>query len=197
LIYVIGGPARCGKTELALRLLRAHSLPIFSTDLFRAFMEDIDAGGPQPTTPWSDDEYMVQAARVERSRERIRLHLPNLLWMVRGVYGSAIFEGVEFRPDDIPRLADSQDVRAVFLVRKQVELEALVAHSDRHDWLRHFGQPVQIAIMADILRQSVDIAERGERHRVAVVDVSGDFQAAMASAAEALGLPLPATSAAP
>jgi hypothetical protein len=106
LIYLIGGPARCGKTELALRLLRAHSLPIFSTDVFGAFMKDLDEGGPQPTTPWSDDEWMAQAARVEVRRERLRPHLPNLVWGLRGVYGSAILEGIEILPDCVPQLAD-------------------------------------------------------------------------------------------
>ena len=51
LIYLIGGPARCGKTELALRLLRAHSLPIFSTHVFGAFMKDLDDGVPSRPPP--------------------------------------------------------------------------------------------------------------------------------------------------
>jgi hypothetical protein len=190
LIYLIGGPGRCGKTELALRLLRAHSLPIFSTDLFGAFMTDLDAGGADTTAPWSDDEWMARFAKVEAARERLRLHLPNVVWAVRGVYGSGIVEGVEILPDCIPRLADLGEVCAVFLVRRRVDLEDLVAHSDRHDWLRSFGQPVKEALMAEILSLSTDITERAERLQLPVVDVSQDFDAAMVSAAAALGLPL-------
>jgi 2-phosphoglycerate kinase len=72
LIYLIGGPTRCGKTELALRLLRSNGLPVVSTDLVRAFMEDLEAGGPQPTEAWSDEEFSAQASKFERSRQRIR-----------------------------------------------------------------------------------------------------------------------------
>jgi hypothetical protein len=49
---------------------------------------------------------MAQAARVEVRRERLRPHLPNLVWGLRGVYGSAILEGIEILPDCVPQLAD-------------------------------------------------------------------------------------------
>ncbi len=195
MIYLIGGAGRCGKTELSLRLLRAHSLPIFSTDLFESFMADIDAGGPVAPTPWTDEKWWALAAEADRTRERMRLHLPKLLWGIRGVYGSGIFEGCEVVPDDIADLrAGAREwdgrVRAVFLIRKTVKLEALTGQSDRHDWLRWFGPEVRSAMVEDIQRRSAEIAERAERLRLPVVDVSADFGAAMTSAAAALGLPL-------
>jgi hypothetical protein len=194
-IYLIGGPGRCGKTELSLRLLRAYSLPIFSTDLFMSFMADIESGGPVPPTPWTDEKWWALAAQVEPRRERMRLHLPKLLWGIRGVYGSGIFEGCEIVPDDIAGLQSSSrewggEVRAVFLIRKTVTLEALTGQSERHDWLRWFGEGVRNAIVEDIERRSAEIAERAERLGMPVVDVSADFQAAMSTAAAALSLPL-------
>jgi hypothetical protein len=194
-LYLIGGAGRCGKTELSLRLLRAHSLPIFSTDLFMSFMADIDAGRPVPPTVWTDEKWFDLAAGVERTRARFREHLPKLLWGVSGVYESGIFEGCEIVPDDIPGLAASArewnaDVRAVFLVRNSVKLDALTGVEARHDWLQWLGPSVRDAMVEDIERHSAETVESADRLGMPVVDVSRDFDAAMTSAAAALGLPV-------
>lgn len=194
-LYLIGGPGRCGKTELSLRLLRAHSLPVFSTDLFMSFMADVDAGGPVPPIVWTDERWFALAAGAERMRVRLREHLPKLLWGVSGVYGSGIFEGCEIVPDDIAGLQDSArewnaELRAVFLVRGTVKLDALTGIENRHDWLQWLGPSVREAMVEDIERRSAETVERAGRLGMSVVDVSGDFDAAMTSAAVALGLPL-------
>ena len=84
-------------------------------------------------------------------------------------------------------------MHAVFLVRQRVRMEDLIARSDRHDWLTWFGEPVKRAVVAEIMSLSAGIAERSEQLGIPVVDVSGDFGAAMTSAATALGLPLEST----
>lgn len=194
-LYLIGGAGRCGKTELSLRLLRAHSLPVFSTDLFMSLMADVETGGPVPPTAWTDEKWFDLAAVVERRRVRFREHLPKLLWGVGGVYESGIFEGCEIVPDDIPSLAErarewDADVRAVFLVRDNVKLDALTGVQTRHDWLQWLGPAVRDAMVEDIERRSVETVERAGRLGLPVVDVSRDFDGAMTSAAAVLGLPL-------
>ncbi len=39
MLYLIGGPPRCGKSELALRLCRTRGLPFLSTDVLWGVLE--------------------------------------------------------------------------------------------------------------------------------------------------------------
>jgi hypothetical protein len=39
MLYFVGGPPLCGKSELALRLCRAYGLPFISTDVLWGLLE--------------------------------------------------------------------------------------------------------------------------------------------------------------
>lgn len=190
MIYLIGGPARCGKTELSVRLMRRYGLPVASTDVYRAFMEELEQDSMRTPHMMTDDEYFEAVPRYERSRDRIRAHLPNLVWMLSGVYGDAVLEGVEIQPSDVEAIRKQREARAVFLIRTNFDAADLVSSTGRHDWLAGFGPRAKAHVAEEIGRLSDLYAVECQKLGITTVDVSARFEAGLAEAARSLGLPL-------
>lgn len=190
MIYLIGGPARCGKTELSVRLMRRYGLPVASTDIYRAFMEDLEEESTATSHPMTDNEYFEAVRKYERSRDRIRAHLPNLVWMISGVYGDAVLEGVEIQPSDVEAIRKQREARAVFLIRTNFDAADLLANTGRHGWLADFGPRAKAHVADEIGRLSHLYAVECQKAGITGVDVSAGFEAGLAEAARSLGLPL-------
>jgi hypothetical protein len=131
-VYLIGGPPRCGKSVLARRLTTKRAIPFISTDLLWAVVE---VNQPEWRTPMQKgpDRIPAAAKMFEPYMERaIRFLQP-----VRQPFG---IEGEVITPETAARLRSNYDLRVVFLVRSSATAADIADSKGPNPWLEA-GRP--------------------------------------------------------
>jgi hypothetical protein len=180
MLYLIGGPPRCGKSELALRLCRSRGLPFVSTDLLWGVLE---VGLPEFATP-----YEKGADRLPIAANRIRPYLRRLLEMLEAGSSDFVIEGEVILPSDVVTLANSFRLRSVFLVRSQATPPQLVEKLGNNPWLAGASRELLEAVAAEVRTYSSSITQQCAELKLPSVEIDRDFEAAMQAAQAQLGL---------
>jgi hypothetical protein len=177
---MIGGPARCGKSELARRLTERNGIGFVSTDLLWAVLEGaLPAWGP----PMAKGPGRIDsAARMfEPYLDRAVEHLAR--WeQPFGIEGEVIL------PETAAKLRSTHDLRVVFLIRRTSTAAALVDPRGPHPWLQGAPPGLVTSVAAKVASWSNQLQPACERLHIPCFDVGDDFDHALQSAADALGL---------
>ncbi len=208
-IYLIGGPPRCGKTTLARRLAGAMHCSWIQTDYLEAAVSCYlpnhgDRQNPEPAANAAgryDILYATYSADqcVAYDRARARRIWPGvqaLIAMALSDGEDLILEGFHVDPVLVGQIAAPTDadglgaVRCVFLVREDVEntVASIRRSSPTNDWLlRGIQQDVTFERIAHmIVLYSRAIRADAERRRFPVIPVDGDFDRQIEHAVRAL-----------
>src|SRR4030081_1209400 len=176
-VYLIGGPPRCGKSVLARRLTTDHAIPFVPTDLIWAVVE---VSQPEWRTPMpKGPERIATAAKMfEPYLERA----VQFLHPVRQPYG---IEGEVISPEAAMKLRAAFDVRAVFLVRLTATDADIADSKGPNPWLAAAAPDVVASVTAEVRSWSRQVESACRRLGIPCFDASGDFERAMADAAGA------------
>jgi hypothetical protein len=180
MLYLIGGPPRCGKSELALRLCRARGLPFVSTDVLWGVLE---VGVVEFRTA-----YPKGVDRLPIAAERFRPYLRRFLEMLDAGSSDFVVEGEVLLPDDVAALAGSFDLRPVFLVRAQVKPPQLIERPGNNPWLAGASRQLLKTVAAEVRASSSSIARQCDELGIPCVELGRAFDAGMLAAQEHLGL---------
>jgi hypothetical protein len=180
MLYFVGGPPRCGKSELALRLCRAHGLPFISTDVLWGLLE---LAIPEWRTPMEKGP-----DRIPMAAGLFRPYLDRVVDRLHRRAADFVVEGELIVPRDAASLASTFPLRSVFLVRSHVTAEHLVGEGGTNPWLAGASRDLLHAVAAEVRAYSTSMAQECAVLELPCVDVGGDFEAGMREAEERLGL---------
>jgi 2-phosphoglycerate kinase len=214
MIYLIGGPPRCGKTTLARQLARLVQSPWLHTDYMAsafsryflpgAYDAQVPARDPGPEATGANNNDLLYARytaaqTIAYYRARARQVWPG----VQSFIEYALFDGedliIEGHHID-PALADSfavpadttvdSTVRRIFLVREDANglAASLKRGGGRNDWvLKGTRQEVTFERIAQMVTlYSADIRADAESRGFPVVTTDGDFDAQLVRALDVL-----------
>ena len=178
MVYLIGGPPRCGKSVLARRLTTEHAIPFIPTDLIWAVVEvsQPEWRAPMPKGP---DRIPTAAKMFEPYLERAIRFLEPL----REPYG---IEGEVITPKTAARLMSTYDLRVAFLVRSSVTAADIADSRGPNPWLENAPPDLASAVSAEIISWSSHALSACRKLSLPCFDVAGDFDRAIRDAASAL-----------
>jgi hypothetical protein len=181
-LYLIGGPARSGKSILAQRLMRHHQVPYFSADYLTTGL----AGGAP--------ELALAHELPNRVRgERIWPVLAPLLRNIVEVEPAYLVEGDLLLPERVAGLSAEYPggIRTCFLgyARCQIESKCAAIRSISggiNDWVSGMSDEELIELVSEMKEFSGFLEAECARHGVQYFDGSTDFAAAVQEAHEYL-----------
>lgn len=179
MLYLIGGPPRCGKSELAWRLCRARGLPFISTDVLWGVLE---VAIPAWRPPMAKG-----AGRVPIAAKLFDPYLAQLLGLLHAAAPDFVVEGELIVPSTIPSLSSSYPLRSVFLVRSHTSVQQLLDPPGRNRWLSGAPTALLDAVAEEITSHSSSVSRECAELALPCVDVAADFDRAMQEAQEQLG----------
>lgn len=179
MIYLIGGPPRCGKSLLARMLNRERALPVVSTDLLRCVLMKADAELAEA----------MEAKDTKREAEAFHPYLRQTIACAGVQLEDALLEGIGFLPRHVDRIRCELgiEVRCCFLGRTAATAEDLFGHETEHRVYASLD-PAQQAAFADwVVAWSGFYEKECREHDLPFVDVAADaFDASLLSAKEVL-----------
>jgi 2-phosphoglycerate kinase len=192
MIYLIGGPPRCGKTTVAKRLaerLCCSRLPVdYLTTAFMGYVLPADEARMFPREGVRGDERFArfsagQIVRNYRTKaEHTRPGLRSVIEYAASDGHTMVLEGYQIEPrfvDALRRDIPDLPVRAVFLVRNDaVTLEADLQRGEAaNDWLiRETKEAATFARVAQmIVTYSAIIVGEAQRYGLPLVDTGHPF----------------------
>lgn len=180
MIYLVGGPPRCGKSELAVRLCRRYGLPFISTDTIWGVVE---VALPQMAVP--------MAKGVDRISVAAELFWPFLNRLVDRLCTAApdyLVEGELVRPRDVVRIATRHATRSVFLIRSTPTVPAMSEPPGLHPWLQAEPPETAEAVAEEVRAYSAKLTVECQELGLPCVEVGDGFETAMREADRALGI---------
>jgi hypothetical protein len=179
MVYLIGGPPRCGKSELAQRLTKDSGLSFIPTDLLWVVLE-VALPDWRPPMPKGPDRLLKAGSMFQPYLE----HAVQFLDRLRQPFG---MEGEVILPETVARLRSNVDLRAVFLIRSAATAADMADPRGPNPWL-HSSDPHLIAsVAAEVVSWSIRVEQACHRLQIPCFDVGNDFDHALADAARTLG----------
>lgn len=178
MVYLIGGPPRCGKSVLAQRLTTDRAISFVPTDLIWSVVE---VGQPRWRSPMAKgpDRIPEAAAIFEPYLEQMIRFLAPL----RQPWG---IEGEVIMPETVVRLSPDYDLRVAFLVRSSATPAEISDSRGPNPWLEAATPDVISSVTAEVLFWSRHLQSACRRLGIPCFDVGGDFEHAIAGAVGAL-----------
>jgi hypothetical protein len=177
-VYLIGGPPRCGKSVLARRLTTDRAIPFIPTDLIWAIVE---LSQPEWRTPMQKGPGRIPAAA--KMFEPYLDRAIRFLQSIRQPYG---IEGEVITPETAARLSSTYDLRVAFLVRSSVTAADIADSRGPNPWLENAPPDLVSAVSAEIISWSSHALSACRKLSLPCFDVAGDFDRAIRDAASAL-----------
>jgi hypothetical protein len=177
-VYLIGGPPRCGKSALARRLTTGHGIPFIPTDLIWAL---VAVNQPEWRTVMQKGPDRIPAAA-----KMFEPYLERAISFLQPVRQPTGIEGEVITPETTARLAAECELRAVFLVRSSATAADIADARGPNPWLETSPLEVVAKVTSEVLSWSTYLRSACRQLDIPCVDVSGDFERAMADAANAL-----------
>jgi hypothetical protein len=178
MVYLIGGPPRCGKSVLARRLTTDCAIPFISTDLIWAVVE---MSQPEWRTPMQKGPDRIPAAA-----KMFEPYLERAITFLRPARQPCGIEGEVIAPETAARLSSEYDLRVVFLVRLSATAADIADSRGPNPWLEAAPPDLVSSINTEVLSWSDHVQSACRRLNIPCFDVGGDFERAIADAASAL-----------
>jgi hypothetical protein len=177
-VYLIGGPPRCGKSVLARRLTTDHAIPFIPTDLIWAIVE---LSQPEWRTPMQKGP-----GRIPAAAKMFDPYLERAIAFLQPVRQPNGIEGEVITPESAARLSSNYELRVAFLVRSSVTAADIADSRGPNPWLEAAPPDLVSTVTAEIRSWSGHVQSACRRLSLPCFDVSSDFERAMADAASAL-----------
>src|SRR5262249_45498246 len=110
MIYLIGGPARVGKTVLAHQVSTKLQAGWISTDILMTLLIMTNVEGIK--TEWN-----ACREALTRNAEWFYPYLERFVWGINSMAEQYVIEGVDFLPAQVAQIASQYELRAVFMGR--------------------------------------------------------------------------------
>lgn len=178
MIYLIGGPPRTGKTQLAQRLCGRLGVGWFPLDTLRYVVRSLVpevtgmANFGEPPGPWADFFYPYVRDTVLSSDY---------------VAGDYIVEGIDFMPRHAHALAGEVAVRCCFLGLSVADMDTIDAHAGRMDYQRDLDAETRSAYPRWVEGWTGEVRSECERLKLPFVDLAGGYEARADRALAILG----------
>lgn len=196
IVYLIGGPPRCGKTTAAEMLSRQLHIPWIPADYIEAIVSQYvpeDNQKPYPLThirqtmPKSNDRFYTDYSSddiIKMYRDKAKTVWPGLRAFIEyAVYEkrSFIIEGLHIDPAIVSELLPSRNIACAMLCRldeKQIE-EGFQKSTEAHDWvLEHTKKKDTFPKIAHMIsRYSEIIQNDSAAHMIDAICMDNDFNA--------------------
>jgi len=155
MIYLIGGPPKCGKTTLSKKLSKKLGIPWISADTLQSIVKEYaDKKDVAKKFPWSLIRKTVTSNDVAYSKYTAKEIVKLYTTQAKATYGAIdtvsiceitdgndyIIEGYQVEPklvDALQKKYGTENFKAVFLVRKDVEkfVEDCKKSATTNDWI--------------------------------------------------------------
>jgi hypothetical protein len=178
MVYLIGGPPRCGKSVLAYRLTTGHAIPFISTDLIWAV---VGLSQPEWRTPMQKGPDRIPAAA-----KMFEPYLERAITFLQPARHRCGIEGEVITPETAARLSSNYDLRAVFLVRSSATAADIADSRGPNPWLEAAPPNLVSSVTAEVLFWSELVQSACRQLSIPCFDVGGDFEQAIADATSAL-----------
>lgn len=172
MIYLVGGPPRCGKSTLAQWLCDRRAVPWISTDPVVQVLGAFDAR----LRDVGDEERFAQFAR------RLWPHLRTFILHASTCMEDLTVEGDSFLPEQCAALAAELPVVPCFLGRSRTSVAELETRAGHNDWLSDAPPEIRNRMPEWITRRSRLIAGQCADLGLPYVDLAGDWHDGMARA---------------
>ena len=172
MLYIIGGAARAGKTQIARRMLDEHNIPLFCLDYFVSAMDrgapELGIGAEDPVIPKS-----------ERLWPRIEPMLRNIV----EVEPHYLVEGDSIWPEGVAKLRDAYhpQIRAVFLgfadASPQQKLVKIRQFSGgvNDEWIQSQTDDYVLALCKEMIEWSQFLRVECKQYGLPYFEVSANF----------------------
>lgn len=178
MVYLIGGPPRCGKSELARRLTRSHAFAFIPTDLLWAVLEVALPDWRPPMAKGPD--------RIPRAASMFQPYLERAVSFLHGSHQSFGIEGEVILPETAAQLRSDYDTSVVFLVRRAATPADVRDGRGPNPWLHDAAPDLVASVAAEVVAWSARVEQACARLQIPCFDVGDDFEQAMVDAAKAL-----------
>lgn len=177
MLFLLGGPPRCGKTTMAQHVCRSHGIPWMSTDTMRDVVAML--------VPGFDDARAVGADPL-REAELFAPYFERLCRSCAYLAEDYLIEGTGFTPSQVATLATELELRCVFVGRTSAPLAELLDREGRNQWPRHLGERERALLPSWVEEHSRVLRDGAATAGMPFVDVSGDFDRACVEAVQRL-----------
>lgn len=205
MIYLIGGPPKCGKTTLAKELSKALAIPWTSTDTLQNVIkpyinkEDFPDKFPSSSESYetNDEKYstLSSADIISNYRRQAKTLFPAIdMFAISEITdgNDFIIEGYHIEPELVRELSGKypEKIASVFLVKTDVEkfVENIRNSTTPHDWVirktQNEGTYEKIAKM--VVDYSELIQKEAEEYSLKSVNMDDDFDAKVNEAIDSL-----------
>lgn len=177
-MYLIGGPPRCGKSELAKRLTRSDAIAFIPTDLLWAVLEVAlpDWRPPMEKGP----------NRIPGAADMFQPYLERAVSFLHASRQSLGLEGEVILPETAAQLRSKYDARVVFLVRRSPKPADVSDARGPNPWLQDAAPNLIASVAAEVAAWSARVEQDCVRHQLPCFDVGEDFEQTMTDAADVL-----------
>jgi hypothetical protein len=179
MLYFIGGAPRTGKSILSQQVSAKLKIGWISTDLLVEILRV--KNDPGVKREWNADPQAITAAA-----EWFLPYLERFTWGVSFLAGSYLIEGVDFLPAHVARLAESYEIRTIFLGRSTMTLEQFNRYPGRSAGYAFLPEVLKQRIVHDVPLWSEFIRQLAGRFGYPYIDMSGDFTSRLREAEAAL-----------
>ncbi len=209
MIYLIGGPPRCGKTTLAERLARENSIPYFSIDhitsVITPYIPEHERERAFPLRAagkglnYSNDLYYAKYSTQQivdfylRQAETCRPGVENFIRYALGDEHDLILEGWQILPGFLPPLITPENqerLRILFLYKTDAEaiVTGLKAGVGKIDWVRRNTKDektfLAIARMISCFGSYIEV--EAKKYHLQAINTDFDFERKIADSLKML-----------
>lgn len=178
MVYLIGGPPRCGKSELARRLTTRDAVAFIPTDLMWAVLE-VALPDWRPAMEKSPD-------RIPRAAGMFQPYLERAVAFLCASHQAFGIEGEVILPETAAQLRSQYDARVVFLIRRTAITDDIRDARGPNPWLQNAPADLVASVVAEVGAWSARVEQACALLQMPCFDVGDNFEQAMADAARAL-----------
>jgi len=165
MVYLIGGPPRCGKSSLANVLLQKNKVPYLATDIVVNMLKNVAPElGVTPKKSFSENA------------EIFFPYLEQFVELARYDENNYCVEGCVIMPKQVTELSKKYKVRAVFLGFSKLKVEEIMKYMGSNKWMEGKSKKEQRNIKDSIIERSMTVKNECEKYGYRYFDMAEGFE---------------------
>lgn len=174
MIYLIGGPAKVGKSKLAERLLQEQKIPYLPTDVFIEALK----------------ENKHSEFKAEERAAKFFPYFSALVKVLPGYRDDFCVEGNGFMPEHVKALENKVDseFRVLFVGMSEANLDQILKYSGPQTWLMtDLTEKQREDYPKWLVKNSQEVERQCKKYGYQYFDLAGDYEAKFEQAYNFLG----------